>query len=119
MVALGEVDALVAAHLEDLRLRDELGHRALAQVAGDADDRAHDRPVDLRLVHVGDELAVDLHVVEDQVLEVVERPEPGTEVVEREGAAQLGHPLHDRLERGPVVMAVGVVVVDAAVKVLI
>ena len=39
---------------------------------------------------VADELAVDLEVVERQVLEVVERAEAGAEVVEREAAAEVG-----------------------------
>ena len=37
-----------------------------------------------------DELAVELDVAHRQVLEVVERPEPGAEVVEREAAAEVG-----------------------------
>ena len=49
-----------------------------------------------------DELAVDLQVVERQVLEVVERGEAGAEVVERELAADLAQPLHERLRLGDV-----------------
>ena len=45
---------------------------------------------------VADELAVDLEVVERQVLEVVEGAEAGAEVVEREAAAEVGEALGER-----------------------
>ena len=47
-----------------------------------------------------DELAVDLDVVERQVLEVVEGPEAGAEVVEREPAAEVAQVLRRTLGRG-------------------
>ena len=87
--ALGEVDAHLAQQLERLAVVDELGDRALAQPAGDVDDRPHDQLVGPVVGRSRDELAVDLQQVERQVLEVVERGEAGAEVVERELAAEL------------------------------
>ena len=46
---------------------------------------------------IADEVAVDLEVVEREALEVEERPEAGTEVVERELAAQRVQPDRERL----------------------
>ena len=57
---------------------------------------AIDQPVGLVAHAVGDELAVDLQVVERQVLEVVEGAEAGAEVVEREAAAELAQPVGER-----------------------
>src|SRR3954469_6844686 len=88
--ALGVVDAHAPQQRRRLAVADVLGHRALAEPARDVDDRLDDElvgPVDGR---VADELAVDLQVVERQVLEVVERAEARTEVVEGEAAAEVG-----------------------------
>ena len=70
-----------------LLVGDELGDRLLAESLGDADDGLDHELVDLAVGGVLDELAVDLDVVERQVLEVVEGAEPGAEVVQREPAA--------------------------------
>ena len=85
--ALGVVDALAAQELHELVVADELRHGLLAEALGDVDDRADDELVGAVGEAVGDELAVDLQVVERQVLEVVEGAEAGAEVVEREAAA--------------------------------
>ena len=50
----------------------------------------------------GDELPVDLHDVEDEVLEVVERAVAGPEVVEREARAEGLQPLPERPRGGDV-----------------
>jgi hypothetical protein len=68
---------------------DELGDRLLAHAAGDVHHRGDHQPVGLVAHAVGDELAVDLQVVERQVLEVV-----GTAVehlLEELGPARLEH----------------------------
>ena len=88
---------------------DELGDRLLAHAPGDVDQRLHDSWFGGVLGEAADELAVDLEVVERQVLEVVEGAEAGAEVVEGEPAAQAAQPLgeapgpldvHDRRRLG-------------------
>ena len=91
--ALGVVDALRAHEGLQLRVADELRDRLLAQPAGDPHDGLDDELVGLVAQAARDELAVDLQVVEGQVLEVVERAEARAEVVEREAAAELRQPL--------------------------
>ena len=60
----------------------------LAEALGERDDGVDDELVGGVGQAMGDELAVDLEVVEGQVLQVVEAAEPGAEVVEGEGAAE-------------------------------
>ena len=100
VVALGAAAAQV-----DQRLQDALGLHALgddveAEVAGEVDRRADDHGVAVVVGHRGDEGAVDLDLVERQLLEVGERRLAGAEVVEREPDAEraqrrehLGHAL--------------------------
>src|SRR5215208_621397 len=88
VVALRVVHAEPGQQLERLLVADHLRHRALAEPARDVDDGLdHElvRPVVQAGAH---ELAVDLEVVERQVLEVEEARERRAEVVEREPAAQ-------------------------------
>ncbi len=54
----------------------------LLHAAGDADDGLDDELVHGALHETADEVAVDLEVVEGQVLQVVEGAEAGAEVVE-------------------------------------
>ena len=72
MVALGVVDSESGDHPLGLLVGDELGDRFLAEALGDADDRFDYELVDVSAGRVLDELAIDLDVVERQVLEVVE-----------------------------------------------
>ena len=58
-----------------------------------------DQPVGEVLRTPLDELPVDLHEVERQVLQVVERPEAGAEVVECEPAAQPPEPVRELARR--------------------
>src|SRR5581483_10882797 len=85
---LAVVDADVLQELDRRIVADELGDRPAAQAARDVHDRTHDQLVGGVGDEVGDELAVDLQVVELEVLEVVEGGEPRTEVVQREMAAE-------------------------------
>ena len=87
VVALGVVDAESCDHALGLVVGDELGDRFFAEASGDPDDGLDHELVDLSAGGVLDELAVDLDVVERQVLEVVEGAEAGAEVVQREAAA--------------------------------
>ena len=86
--SLREVDPVLAQDLDRLVVADELGDRLAAEAAGDLDQGADDELVGLGVGQVLDELAVDLQVVELEVLEVVEGGEAGAEVVEREAAAR-------------------------------
>src|SRR4051812_3750825 len=70
MVTLDEVDALIGTDLEDVLAGHELRDRPLAESAGDVDDRGQDQPVGVVRRTLLDELPVDLHEVEGQVLEV-------------------------------------------------
>ena len=81
---------------------DELGDRLFAEASGDADDGLDHELVDVSAGGVLDEFAVDLDVVEWQVLEVVEGAEAGAEVIEREAAAEVAQVLREGLGVGDV-----------------
>ena len=68
-----------------------LGDGALAEHMGDVGDRAHDGLRQVGAFQPADEAAVDLDVVDVEVVEVAERAEPGAEIVEGEAAAQVAH----------------------------
>ena len=68
-----------------------LGDGPLVEHVRDVGDRADHRHRQVRLLQVAHEAAVDLEVIDVQVLQVAERAEPGAEVVEREAAAELAH----------------------------
>lgn len=68
---------------------DELGDRLGAEASGDVDYGLDDELIGGGVDELGDEPAVDLQVVELEVLEVVEGGKAGAEVVEREQAAEL------------------------------
>ena len=95
--ALHVVDAEVAHQRHRLLVADHLGDRALAEPAGDVHDRLDHELVGAVGHAAAHELAVDLQVVERQVLEVVERREGGAEVVEREAAAERGEAVGELL----------------------
>src|SRR4051794_15520882 len=92
VIALRLVDAELAQERDRLRIAGLLGHRALAHAARDLHERLDDDAVAGVAGAVAHELAVDLEVVEREVLEVVERAEAGAEVVQGEAAAELGEP---------------------------
>src|SRR4051794_23735371 len=89
VVALREVDAEPAEHPQRRLVAHELRDGALAEAVRDLDYRLDGQLVGLGRRDLADEIAVDLQVVERQVLEVIERSETGAEVVECERAAQL------------------------------
>src|SRR5829696_7196687 len=86
VVALRVVDAERRQQLERLLVADHLRDRALAEAARDVHDGLDHELVRAVAEAGAHELAVDLEVVERQVLEVVEARERGAEVVEREAA---------------------------------
>ncbi len=70
----------------------------MREPAGELDARLDDQLVGAAFRAVLDELAVDLEVVERQILQVVEGTETGAEVVEREMTTEGGQ-LVDELAR--------------------
>jgi hypothetical protein len=67
VVALSEVDPVLAQQADRLLVADEFGDRALAEAARELDDRLDDRLIGLAAPQAGDEVAVDLEEVERQV----------------------------------------------------
>ena len=101
MVALGEVDAAAAEEQLRLVILDALGDRLLVEAVRERDQRLDHELVGAVAEAVGDELAVDLEVVEGDVLEVEEAAEAGAEVIEREAATELLEPLGEVARRAP------------------
>src|SRR4029077_15367905 len=88
-VALRVVDAEASEHLDDLGVLGEFRDGLLAGEVPDLVDRADHLAVDRVAQDLAHEAAVDLEVIDREVLEVTERGEPGAEVIERELAAEL------------------------------
>jgi hypothetical protein len=95
-VPLAVVDSEVGEDVDAFLVADEFGDGVFAHAAGDLDDGGDQNPVGGVGGAVADVLAVDLEVVERQVLEVIERAEAGAEVIEREPAAELGYAVSER-----------------------
>ena len=89
VVALAEVAADLAQHVELRAGLDALGDDLEADGLGEADDQAHERRVVVGEREALDELARDLQRVERQVAQVAERRVAGAEVVERELHAEV------------------------------
>src|SRR4051794_19489881 len=87
-VTLGEVDSVATEQTQCRVIAHELGDRLLSEPVRNLDDRFHGQLVSLRRGQLADEIAVDLQIVERQMLQVVERTEAGAEVVECECAAE-------------------------------
>src|SRR5439155_26386865 len=87
--ALAGVDADRAEEAGDGVVGDELGDRLLAHALRERDERLDQQPVHWAVGEVADVFAVDLEVVERQVLEVEEGAEAGAEVVQSELAAEV------------------------------
>src|SRR5258707_15367252 len=60
-------------------------------------DRTHHLPVDGIVQYLFDEAAVDLQVIDREVLEIAERRQPGAEIIERELAAQFLQRLNEAI----------------------
>src|SRR6516164_8966476 len=88
-VALGVVDAEAGEHLDDLGVLGELGDGLLAGEMPDLVDRAHHLAIDRIAQDLAHEAAVDLEVIDREVLEVTEGGEARAEVIECELAAEL------------------------------
>src|SRR5258708_26015169 len=86
-VALSVVDAQALQHVDDFLILGEFGDRLFAGEVTDFVDRAHHFPIDGIVQNLFDETAVDLQVIDREVLQVSERRQPGAEIIERELAA--------------------------------
>src|ERR1019366_9897983 len=89
MVSLAVVDAEGAQQLERRVVADEFGDGLGSQSVRDVDDRLDDELVSPGVGELGDQVAVDLQIVEVELLEEVERPESGAEAIQRTPAAEL------------------------------
>ena len=98
-MTLRAVHTVVCQELLRFATLDALGDRAFAEALRDGDERRDDELVGAVGRAAGDELAVDLEVVEREVLEVVEAAEAGAEVIERETAPERGQPLGEAVAR--------------------
>lgn len=87
MEALHEVDAHLRRGFERARVFHLLGDHLEVERARELDHRRHHRLVDRVDAEIADERAVDLQIVERQVLQVAERGQAAPEIVERELAA--------------------------------
>src|ERR1700692_2154764 len=72
-VALRVVDAEALQHVDDLLVLGELGNGLLAGQVPDFIDRTHHLAVDGIVQYLLDEAAVDLQVIDREVLEIAER----------------------------------------------
>src|SRR6185437_9586046 len=99
-IALGEVDPQAGEHLDDLGVLGEFGDGLLAGEMADLVDGADHLPVDGVAQDFAHEAAVDLEVIDREVLEVPERGEAGAEVIERELAAELLQRLDEAVRLG-------------------
>ena len=88
-VALAVVDSEVGEDLDAFLIADEFGDGVLPHAARDLDDCGDQGAVGRVGGAMPDEFAVDLEVVKRKVFEVIEGAEAGTEVIEREFAAEL------------------------------
>src|SRR6516225_4034328 len=88
-VALRVVDAEAGEHLDDLGVLGEFRDGLLTGEVPDLVDRADHLAVDRIAQDLAHEAAVDLQVIDREVLEVAERGKSGAEVIERELAAEL------------------------------
>ena len=96
VVALREVDAELAQQLQGLGVLHALGHGLQAEAACQVDHRLHHVAARVVVGQVVDELDVDLEEVDSELLEVGEAAVAGPEVVERDLAAELAQPGHER-----------------------
>src|SRR5689334_17336291 len=94
--ALGVIDAVLLEEPDRLVVGYRFGDGLDPEALGDADDRLDHVLVDLAAREVLDEFAVELEVMDRQVLEVVEGAEPGAEVVEGQATTEGGHALGER-----------------------
>src|SRR5215469_5527557 len=88
-VALRVVDAEAGEHLDDLGVLGKFCDGLLAGEMPDLVDRAHHLAIDWIAQDLAHEAAIDLEVIDREMLEVAEGGEPGAEVIERELAAEL------------------------------
>jgi hypothetical protein len=93
MEALRVVDAALPQPIRHVLIGDELRHGLLPHALGDSDDCFNDEPIGGIGAEATNEVAIDLEIVEGEMLQVEERAEAGAEIVQREPAAptpQLG-----------------------------
>src|SRR5947209_14170992 len=95
VVALAIVDPEIAQQLDGGGPSDKLRHGLCAKSTGDLDDGPDNQLIGGVVDQRPDELAIDLEVVELEVLQVIERRESGAEVVERKTTPELAQPPRD------------------------
>ena len=76
---------------------DEFRHGFLPHPPGDPHDRLDDELVDRIGPESTDEVAIDLEIVEREMLQVIERAKAGAEIVQREAATPAPQLRHERL----------------------
>src|ERR1700682_512488 len=99
-IALGVVDAKTAQHVDDFQILGKLRDGLLSGQMADLVDGTHHFPIDGVMQNLLDEAAVDLQVVDREMLQVTERRQARTEVVERELAAQFLQSLNEAVRLG-------------------
>lgn len=85
---LGKVHATLLQQPHGIAIPHALADGLWAEHARDFDDGFDKMPVDTIAAKVADEVLVDLEVVDRQALEIRQRVEPHTEVIERDSATQ-------------------------------
>jgi len=91
MIALGVVHPDFAQHFENGFVLDELRDRDQPHGMADGIDRLHHCPIGRVGGDIAHEGAIDLEVIDRQILEVGKRRQPAAEIIERKSAAQLLH----------------------------
>lgn len=89
VVPLDVIHPDVPEGIEDNLIRYVLGDRLFTQISGQIGNGLDDGPVVGFVGDTFDKAAVDLDVIEGQVLQVLERSEAGAEVVEIKGATSI------------------------------
>ena len=80
------VDVAAPQPIRHVLIGDEFRHGFFPQALGDPDDRFNDELVGGICAEAADEVAIDLEIVEGEMLQVIERPETDAKIVQREPA---------------------------------
>jgi len=86
METLRVVDAAIAEAIRHGLIRDEFGHGLLPHASRDLYERLDDELVRGIGAKATNEVAIDLEIVEGEMLQVIERAESGAKVIQREAA---------------------------------
>ena len=97
MEALRVVHAASPQSVHDVSIRDKFCHGFHPHALGDSDDRFDDELVFRIGAKASDEVAIDLEIVEREVLEVIERAESRAKIVQRKTAPSAPQLRRERL----------------------